>query len=128
MSAPIAVAIAVVYGFWRYIAAGLIASSLLLMLGLHTIINVEVSMIFRMVAGGIIALFGHSVPVILLAGPAGTLAARIGLAETLQVSAWPLIIGAIPGMVFTILTVIPLIRILKRADSISSYHKKENAA
>lgn len=118
LSAPIAVAIAAVYGFRRYITAGILASSLMFMTGLHTILNVEISMIFRVIAGGIIAIFGHSLPVLLLAGPLGTIAARLGLAATLDIDFWPLIIAAFPGMVFTIILVVPFTKILERTSKL----------
>ncbi len=114
LSAPLAVGIAVVFGFRKYIIAGVLASSILLMLGFHTILNVEISMVFRIVAGGAVALLGPSLPVIFLAGPLGSIAARFVLAETLQVSVWPLLIPAIPGIIFTAVTVLPVTKLLKR--------------
>ncbi|WP_240904072.1 hypothetical protein [Bacillus sp. N1-1] len=114
LSAPLAVGIAVVFGFRRYIIAGILASSILLILGFHTILNVEISMVFRIVAGGAIALFGPSIPVVVFAGPLGSITARFVLAETLQVSVWPLLIAAVPGILFTAATVIPITSLLKR--------------
>lgn len=49
MSAPLAVAVCGIYGAEKYIAAGLIASSLCLVLGIHSILNVLVAMTFRLV-------------------------------------------------------------------------------
>ncbi|TCS79548.1 hypothetical protein [Tepidibacillus fermentans] len=118
LSAPLAVAIVVTFGFWRYFIAGLIASSVLFMLGLHTILNVEVAILFRLVAGGIIALFRTSLGVILIAGPIGSLIARIGLAYTLQIEPLPLILTAIPGMIYTVITVYPLTKVLQRANKV----------
>ncbi|WP_270180785.1 hypothetical protein [Alkalihalobacillus sp. CinArs1] len=114
LSAPLAVGIAVVYGFRKYIIAGILASSILLMLGFHTILNVEISMVFRIVAGGAVALFGPSIPVVVLAGPLGSIAARFVLAETLQVSVWPLLAAALPGILFAAITVLPVTSLLKR--------------
>lgn len=55
LSAPIAVAIAAVFGFKRYFLAGIIASFILFVLGIHSILNVEISLIFRLTVGLIIA-------------------------------------------------------------------------
>lgn len=113
LSAPVAIAICGVFGFRKYIIAGVLSSSILFMFGVHTLFNVEIAMVFRIVAGGIIAIFGTSLPVVAIAGPIGTLAARIVLALTLQIPAATLIIPAIPGMIFTALTSYPLMKILQ---------------
>ena len=113
LSAPIAVAIAAVFGFKRYFLAGIIASLLLLLLGVHTILNVEISLIFRLTVGLIILLCGTSYPVLMLAGPIGTIVARVGLAITLGIPFFPLIIPAIPGMVITALCVWPITKLLR---------------
>lgn len=114
MSAPIAIAICAVFGFKRYIIAGIIASSILFMLGIHTLLNVEIAMVFRIVGGGIVAIFGTRLPVLIVAGPIGTLAARFVLALTLQIPALPLIIAAIPGMIFTAIMSYPIMRVMQK--------------
>ncbi|MEW9501773.1 hypothetical protein [Jeotgalibacillus marinus] len=114
LSAPIAIAIVSVFGFWRYLLAGFLSSSVLFFLGIHTILNIEISMVYRIVAGGIVAIFGPSAPVLLAAGPMGSIAARSALAATFNIEVWPLLLGAIPGMIFTMLTVIPLTKMLQR--------------
>ncbi|WLR52705.1 hypothetical protein LC040_07385 [Bacillus tianshenii] len=114
LSAPIAVAIAAAFGFWRYLAAGVLASSILFLLGIHNILNVEVAMVFRVTAGGLIAVLGTRLPIVAVAGPLGSFTARWVLAATLQVPFWPLIISAIPGMIFTAITSWPLYRMLKQ--------------
>lgn len=118
LSAPIAVAIAAAFGFWRYITAGIIASLLLMILGLHNLLNFEISMIFRIVAGGIVALFGTSLPVLALAGPIGSAAGRWVLSLTLNVPFWPLLLKALPGMVYTAFCAYPLYRILIRVKTL----------
>ncbi|MFF2796473.1 hypothetical protein [Lysinibacillus xylanilyticus] len=112
LSAPIAVAIAAVYGFKRYFLAGIIASIILFLLGIHSILNVEISLIFRLTVGLLIVLFGASIPVIVLAGPIGTTIARFGLAFTLGTPFFPLLVLAIPGMVITAVSVYPLTKML----------------
>lgn len=114
MSAPIAIAICALFGFKRYIIAGIIASSILFMLGIHTLLNVEIAMVFRIVGGGIVAIFGTRLPVLIVAGPIGTLAARFVLALTLQIPALPLIIAAIPGMIFTAIMSYPIMRVMQK--------------
>lgn len=113
LSAPVAVAIAAVFGFKRYFLAGIIASLLLLLLGIHTILNVEISLIFRLTVGLIIVFGGRSLPVLIVAGPIGTAVARIGLAFTLGIPNLPLIIIAIPGMIITALCVWPVTNMLR---------------
>ncbi|MDQ0245033.1 hypothetical protein J2S09_002609 [Bacillus fengqiuensis] len=116
LSAPIAVAIAAVFGFKRYITAGIIASLLLFLLGMHNLLNIEIAMVFRLVAGGLVALFGTSLPVLMLAGPIGSAAARFILAFSLGIPADPLIAAALPGMVFTALTVWPLKQLFEKTS------------
>ncbi len=112
LSAPIAVAIAAVFGFKRYFLAGIIASLMLSLLGIHSILNVEISLIFRLTVGLLIVLLGTSIPVLVLAGPIGTTIARFGLAFTLGTPFLPLLILAIPGMVITAVSVYPITKIL----------------
>ncbi|OMP68178.1 hypothetical protein [Domibacillus epiphyticus] len=114
LSAPLAVAIAAVFGFWRYMTAGIIASLLLMLLGIHNLLHVEISMVFRIVAGGIVALLGHSLPILVLAGPIGTAAARWVLSITVGLPFWPLVMQSLPGMIFTAVSVYPLYRMLRR--------------
>jgi uncharacterized membrane protein len=113
LSAPVAIAICAVFGFKKYLMAGMLSSCILFMLGLHTLFNIEIAMVYRIVSGGIIAIFGARLPALVFAGPIGTLAARKTLALTLQIPALPLIIPAIPGMVFTALTSYPLMKVIQ---------------
>ena len=59
LSAPLAVAICVVFGFKKYILAGLLSSTAGLILGTHNLFNVAIAMQFRLVVGAMIALFGR---------------------------------------------------------------------
>lgn len=101
LSAPIAVLICACFGFKRYITAGIIASILGLLLGTANIFNVLIAMVFRLVAGGSMALLGSSIPVIMVSGPLGTIAARLVLAQVTGISWLVLATAAIPGMIFT---------------------------
>jgi len=114
MSAPVAVAICAVFGFKRYIIAGIISSLILFLLGIHTLINVEIAMVFRLTVGLIISVFGRNVFTIFVAGPLGTFVARLALAFTLQVPAIMLIVPAIPGMILTAFVSIPLTKLLEK--------------
>ncbi|RID84079.1 hypothetical protein D1953_14640 [Peribacillus asahii] len=122
LSAPIAVAIAAIFGFKRYLLAGILASLILFLLGIHNLLNIEIAMTFRIVAGGIVALFGTSLPVLILAGPIGTVVARFVLAITLGVPSGPLLLAAIPGMTFTALTVWPLKEVFKKISEKQRRH------
>ncbi len=51
LSAPIAVAICGVFGFKKYLIAGILASLLSMTMGTATILNVAVAMTFRVVVG-----------------------------------------------------------------------------
>jgi len=73
---------------------------------------VEISLIFRLTVGLIIVLFGTSIPILVVAGPIGTMVARYGLAFTLGTSFLPLVVLAIPGMVITAVSVYPITKIL----------------
>lgn len=101
LSAPLAVLICALFGFKRYIIAGIIASILGLALGTANFFNVVVAMIFRLVVGIIISL-GHVNPVTLtISGPLGTFSARLFLSLITGISWKVLALAALPGMVFT---------------------------
>lgn len=117
LSAPLGVAIAAVFGFRKYFVAGIIASTLMFALGAHNIINVAVSIIFRLVAGGMVGLLGSGWPVIVIAGPVGSAAARLALAGLVGKAAVVLVAGAVPGMIYTALAAWPLTKILQRIVS-----------
>lgn len=101
LSAPIAVLICACFGFKRYIIAGVLASVLGMMLGMHNIINVLVQMVFRVVAGGTMAVLGTNLATVALSGPLGTFAARLVLWQVTGVSWLVLTAAAVPGMIFT---------------------------
>ncbi len=113
LSAPLAICIVSLLGFKRYLGIGICSSCIQLMLGTHTIFNVTISMVFRIVAGTVVTLFPHKKTGILLAGPLGTAMARIVLAQILHIPAFPLLGAAIPGMIFTVACVFVLLPVLK---------------
>ncbi len=101
LSAPIAVLICACFGFKRYILAGILASTLGLMLGMHTIFSVVIQMSFRLVTGAVLALGGTNLFTVAISGPLGTLFARLVLWQITGVSWIALTAAAAPGMVFT---------------------------
>lgn len=117
LSAPLAVAVCAVFGFGKYITAGILSSLIGLMLGTQTIINVMIAMIFRLTVGGIIAVMGTAWPVVVLAGPVGSTVARLALGGIIGKAAVPLVLAAVPGMIYTAIAVWPLVQLLKRVKS-----------
>lgn len=114
LSAPLAVAICGVFGFSKYVTAGVLSSLIGLMLGTQTILNVVIAMIFRMTVGMVIAVCGTSWPVLAVAGPIGSSIARLSLGGMLGKAVIPLLLAAVPGMVYTALTAYPLTMLLQR--------------
>ena len=102
LSAPIAVLI----GFKTYITAGVLASVLGLILGLTNIFNIIIAMTFRLVVGLIIAVGGKNFLTLIVAGPIGTIMARLTLAQITQVDWQILVIAAVPGMLYTAITIL----------------------
>lgn len=114
LSAPFAVALAACLGFKRYFVIGVLASLLNFMLGTHTLLNVVVALVFRVTAGGLLALAGVRGLTVFLAGPLGTAAARLVLSALLGVSPWVLIGAAAPGMLLTAVAALALYPLLRR--------------
>lgn len=114
LSAPIAVAIAASFGFRRYILAGIIASAITLVLGTHTIINVIIAMTFRVVAGGIIHFFKPRLIPVIIAGPLGSIAARIVLGLLFKNSIAVMLVAGLPGMIYTAIAAWPLSKLLNK--------------
>lgn len=101
LSAPFAVCIAASLGFRRYLGIGILASCINLLMGTHTILNVTVAMVFRIVVGLIITVIGVNPISLIISGPLGTIAGRIVLGGILHTDYKVLILGAVPGMIFT---------------------------
>lgn len=110
LSAPIAVVIMSIFGFKKYFTAGVISSTVLFLLGMHTIVHVAIAMIFRLVVGAIIAAFGRNAITISVAGPLATLTARL----VLQVSYIPLVLGSVPGMLITFAISYPMYKTVRK--------------
>ena len=112
LSAPLAISIGRIRGFLHYLTIGIIASIIGMILGLQTIYNV--AMVYRIVAGLILTVLKKDPLALIIAGPAGTFAARLVLATILGVAWQPLVVSAAPGMIFTAITAPVLTSILKR--------------
>lgn len=117
LSAPIAVAICVVFGFKKYIIAGVLSSLIGLMLGTQNLLNVAVACIFRLVVGAVLVLGGKNFWTIAIAGPIGTAIARLSLSLIVGKAATALLIAALPGMVFTAICAMPMVKLLERVYS-----------
>ena len=114
LSAPFAVCIAACFGFKKYFKIGILASLINYMLGTHTIINITVAMVFRVVAGGFISIIGVNPLTLLVSGPLGTAAGRLVLAPIMGVSPLPLLLAALPGMFYTAAGALLLYPLMKR--------------
>lgn len=114
LSAPLAVAICGVFGFTKYMTAGVLSSLIGLILGTQTILNVLIALIFRVTVGMLIRVCGTSWPVLTLAGPLGSSVARLALGGVLGKAVIPLLLAAVPGMIYTGLAAYPLTKLLLR--------------
>lgn len=121
MSAPIAIGICATFGFKRYIYSGIIASFINLLMGTHTILNIIVAMIFRIVAGGLIGIFGSSILVVTIAGPVGTFVGRIIMSFITGASLKALIFAASIGMVYTAISSYLVFKLIKNITINTSY-------
>ncbi len=119
LSAPLAVAICVAFGFKRYLMAGILSSLLGLALGSQNLLNVYVSMAFRLTVGLVIGLGGRHWLVVAMAGPIGSAVARLGLGVVLGKAVYPLLLAAAPGMAYTALAAWPLSRLLARVRRVN---------
>jgi len=108
LSAPIAVLICAIFGFRKYITAGIVASILGLLLGTANILNIAVAMVFRILVGLVLQLGGVSRGTLTIAGPIGTICARFALAMLTGISWKVLVVAALPGMLFTAIVAVLL--------------------
>ena len=104
LSAPIAVLICACFGFKRYIIAGIIASALGMMLGVHNIFSIIIQMSFRLVTGATMLAFGTNLLTVILSGPLGTFLCPLGYVADYRCQLMVLTAAAAPGMIFTAIT------------------------
>lgn len=114
LSAPFAICIAACFGFKKYIKIGILASAINLALGTHTIVNVTVAMVFRLVAGGFLSIAGVHPITVVLSGPLGTTAGRLVLGGMLGTDPFLLIAAAAPGMIFTAVSAVIMYPVMRR--------------
>lgn len=119
LSAPLAVAICVAFGFKCYIVAGILSSVIGMALGTQNLLNVYVAMVFRLSVGLIVCLGGRNWLVASLAGPIGSALARIGLELWVGKAIYPLLLAALPGMAYTAVAAWPLSLLLERVRRMS---------
>jgi len=124
LSAPLAVAICAVFGFAKYIMAGILSSLLGLVLGTQNLLNVIIALVFRLTVGGVLTIFGTAGPVIVVAGPIGSFTARLLLGGVIGKAAVPLIIAALPGAGYTALAAWPLTIMLNRVKKTAEKRSK----
>lgn len=105
LSAPLAVLICVYFGFKRYMFAGILASLLGLLLGTANLFNIIIALVFRLVVGLLVTVSKGNLPIIVISGPLGTMAARFVIAQLMHISWLYLAAAAIPGMIFTAVAV-----------------------
>lgn len=122
MSAPIAIGICATFGFKKYITSGIIASFINIVMGTHTILNVIVAMIFRIVAGGIISSLGSGVLVVSLAGPIGTFVGRIVMSLITGTPLQALVIAAFPGMIYTLISSYLIYKVIENVVKKTPYN------
>lgn len=126
LSAPLAVAICAAFGFKKYIIAGILSSSIGLILGTHNLLNVAIAMQFRLIVGLILALGGRRLLFIMISGPIASFIARITLSMLIGKAALALVLAALPGMIFTMIgapfmtKLLMKIQILRGVPSIQS--------
>lgn len=121
LSAPIAIGICATFGFRKYISAGLIASFINLIMGTHTILNVIVALVFRIVAGGIISIFGRGLIIVSIAGPLGTVFARLIMSMIIGTPLKALLISAVPGMIYTFLSSYLIYKLIEKIIKSTPY-------
>lgn len=114
LSAPFAICIVACFGFRTYLKIGVIASIINLILGTHTIFNVTVAMVFRIVAGGVISCFGVNPVTLVVSGPIGTAAGRVVLGTVMGTNPLLLIAAAAPGMCFTSVASLVMYPVMRR--------------
>lgn len=113
MSAPVALAIAANFGGKKYLFASTISCFLGIALGMLTILNACTTMIFALVVFAFTKILGNSIPVLLIAGPLASISSRFISSLILGVPFLPILISAIPGLVYTVILTIPCTKIFQ---------------
>lgn len=101
LSAPVAVAICGVFGWKKYLAAGILASVLGLALGTSNLFHVLIAMTFRLGVAGVWLLTGSSRLFYIVSGPVGTALGRAVLSLAVGKGFLAMLAAAAPGMAYT---------------------------
>lgn len=113
LSAPVALAIAKVFGCKIYFFASTISCILGFFMGMNLIGCFRVAL-FAWTVVFFCVIFGNSIPVLGIAGPSGTMFARYLIAVLTNVPFFPLFAAAVPGAIYTVLCYIPCIKLLEK--------------
>ena len=114
LSAPLAVAFCVVFGFKKYFISSCISSLLCLILGTQNILNVAIAVQFRLIVGLLLHISKNRLWMIVLAGPIASIMSRLSLYFFFSNFAFSMILFAIPGLIFTAITAPVLVKILQK--------------
>lgn len=120
LSAPVSLLILAFFGIKKYFIGGLLSSFILLALGIFNPINIMISIIFRLVAIIIVYIFKTNVFSLIIASVLGSVISRIILSQILDLPLLIILINALPGIIFTILTVVPIYIILNEKSIIKN--------
>ncbi len=113
LSAPIALAIAGVFGYRIYFYSSSISCLVGFIMGL-TVLNCIVVLLFAWIVVGICRIFGNSLVVLGIAGPTASITSRLVQSVILGVPPLPLVLSVLPGVIFTVICYIPCYKILWR--------------
>ena len=108
LSAPISLLVLAIFGIKKYFIGGLLSSFILFILGVFNPLNLIVSFCFRLVAMLIVYIFKVNVFSLVIASILGSILSRLILSHVLNLPILIVMINIIPGIIFTILLVIPL--------------------
>lgn len=108
LSAPVSLLILAIFGIKKYFIGGLLSSFILLILGIFNPINLIVSFCFRFVAILVIWFFKVNVFSLIIAAVLGSTLSRIILSQILNLPILVVVINVAPGIMFTIIVLIPL--------------------
>ena len=103
LSAPLAVAICAAFGFRKYIICGCLSSLIGLVLGTQNLLNVAIAMQFRLIVGLILWIGKNRMWSILISGPIASAIARITIGLSFGKMVIPMLVMAVPGMIFTVI-------------------------
>ena len=118
LSAPLAVAICA--GFRKYIICGCLSSLIGLVLGTQNLLNVAIAMQFRLIVGLILWIGKNRMWSILISGPIASAIARITIGLSFGKMVIPMLVMAVPGMIFTVIVSPIFYSILRRLPRLAT--------